>query len=51
MVSPMAVIWRTRAIAACASSRYGLGAGVWAEPCNVTVEDLISDFVESDMLG
>ena len=51
MVSPMAVIWRIRAIMACALRRYGLGAGVWAELCNVTVEDLINVFVESGNLG
>lgn len=51
MVSPMAVIWSIRAIAACAWRRHGLGAGVWAELCNVTVEDLIIIFSVSAKLG
>lgn len=51
MVSPMAVIWSIRAIAACALRRHGLGADVWAELCNVTVEDLINIFAMSVKLG
>lgn len=51
MVSPIAVIWSTRAMAACASRRYGLGAGVSAELCNVTVIDLMAIFARSDISG
>lgn len=47
----MAVIWSIRAIAACALRRHGLGAGVLAELCNVTVEELISNFVVSAKSG
>ena len=38
-------------MAACASRRYGLGAGVSAELCNVTVVDLMFVFTEYDISG
>lgn len=47
----MAVIWRIRAIAACTLRRDGLGAVVWAELFNVTVGEVIRNFMESIKLG
>lgn len=38
-------------MAVCASRRYGLGAGVSAQLCNVTVVDLMAVFVRSDKSG
>lgn len=43
----MVVTWNILAIAACALRRHGLGAGIWTEVCNVTVEDLIRIFAVS----